>query len=435
MFGRDRPTTIASKRVQRVARESVWIATGQGAAVVGSLVGVRILTELMSPSEYGQLALGMTLATLVTQTLFGPLSQGAARFYSPAREINGLRGYLEAVRRFGIWASAIVLIVAAIGTVVAVAFGARVWVTLVGAAFAFAVLSGVNSVMSGIQNAARQRAIVAFHAAMAAWGRFSIAAVLMIAVGVSSTVALLGYAIATAAVLGSQYMFFRPVVRASHDEPSDRAPIEQGWHHRLVEYSWPFATWGVFSTLQLVSDRWALEVFSSSSDVGAFAVLYQLGYYPMTMLSGLMVALVAPILYQRAGDAGSVERLNQAGKLNQQILLIVIAGTLVAFAIALAADELIFRIFVASEYAGFAHLLPWLILSGGIFAGGQVVSLNRMSRLETRALIAPKIATALLGVAFNVLGAFYFGLPGVVAASLAFSGVYFIWMFLTARHR
>lgn len=44
--------------------------------MLGTLVGIRILTELMSPAEYGQLALGLTAATLASQVLWGPLSGG-----------------------------------------------------------------------------------------------------------------------------------------------------------------------------------------------------------------------------------------------------------------------------------------------------------------------------------------------------------------------
>src|SRR5438874_2297495 len=53
-------------------------------------------------------------------------------------------------------------------------------------------------------------------------------------------------------------------------------------------YAWPFAAWGIFTWMQTASDRWALQG-RGTSEVGFYAALYQLGYYPMTLLSGFLV--------------------------------------------------------------------------------------------------------------------------------------------------
>ncbi|MGB5196552.1 MAG: hypothetical protein WBN64_05740, partial [Candidatus Deferrimicrobium sp.] len=90
---------LQSERFRRLSREGFWVVSGQAAAVAGGLFGVRLLTELMEPAAYGELALGMTVATLVNQTVLGPLSNGATRFYAPAAEAGDLTGYLAAVRR------------------------------------------------------------------------------------------------------------------------------------------------------------------------------------------------------------------------------------------------------------------------------------------------------------------------------------------------
>jgi O-antigen/teichoic acid export membrane protein len=66
-----------SERFRRLSKEGLWIVTGQVATIAGSLVGVRILTGLMTSRQYGELALGMTIATLVNQVILGPLGNGA----------------------------------------------------------------------------------------------------------------------------------------------------------------------------------------------------------------------------------------------------------------------------------------------------------------------------------------------------------------------
>src|SRR3989344_1784787 len=102
--------TLKSERFRRLSKEGFWIVLGQAAAVVGSLFGVRLLTELLDPAAYGELALGMTVATLVNQTVLGPLSNGVTRFYAPAVEQGDLGGYLNAVRRLVISATGIIVL-------------------------------------------------------------------------------------------------------------------------------------------------------------------------------------------------------------------------------------------------------------------------------------------------------------------------------------
>ena len=52
----------------------------QAAAVAGALIGVRVLTGILPPAQYGELALGLTIATLVNQVIMAPLTGGFFRF-------------------------------------------------------------------------------------------------------------------------------------------------------------------------------------------------------------------------------------------------------------------------------------------------------------------------------------------------------------------
>ena len=403
---------------------------GQGTAVIGALLGIRILSEMMTPSEYGLLALGMTLATFSGQTLFGPLCAGAGRFYALAQEAGELRLYLKGVRKLVLFASGIILAMAGGVTIVTALAGGSHWLPLIIAALIFSAVTGFNSLASGIQNVARQRAIVALHAAMASWGRFVVAAGLMLMLGVSSAVAMWGYVIATAIVLGSQYLFFRPILQSAQAEITTGQNTSEQWQAKILRYSWPFATWGVFASFQVVSDRWALAMFSSATDVGLFSVLYQLGYYPVALFTEMLVTVVSPILFQRAGDGVSSQRLGNAGALTRWIMSAVLLVAVAIFLVTFFVHDWIFHMFVAKQYASVSHLLPWLILSSGIFAAGQVLSIDRMNALDTKALIAPKVITAIMGGLLNILGAYLYGLEGVVAASLLFSVIYFGWLFL-----
>ena len=103
--------------------------------------------------------------------------------------------------------------------------------------------------------------------------------------------------------------------------------------------------------------------------------------------------------------------------------------TAFAFLIALLASDKIFEIFTADEYRSVSHLLPWVILSGGLFATGQAIALNLMSEMRTRAMVTVKISTAILGVILNFVGAYFYHINGIVIAGLLFSAIYLFWMY------
>jgi O-antigen/teichoic acid export membrane protein len=417
---------LRSERFRRLSKEGFWIVLGQAMAVLGLLVGVRLLTELLDLAAYGELALGITLATLVIQTVLGPLGNGATRFYAPAVEQGDLGGYLNAVRQLVLSVTGLIGLLMLFAVAGLLISGRKDWIAIATAALTFAILSGYNSILNGIQNAARQRSIVALHQGMEPWARFLLAAGLILWVGASSAVAMIGYAMAAIVVLGCQYLFFRKIV-PGHTTGADK---EKGWQEQILKYSWPFASWGIFTWAQQASDRWALELFRTTQEVGLYAVIFQLGYYPMAVVAGMAMQFVAPIFYQRAGDASDGRRNADVNSLSWRLTGLVLGVTGALFLLTLLFHAQIFQFVVAKEYASVSYLLPWMLLAGGVFAAGQTVALNLMSQMKTHTMMAAKIVTAVMGVAFNFAGAYFLGIEGVVFASVLFSTLYALWMAL-----
>lgn len=431
---------VAIGRFRRLGREFLWITLGQAASVIGLLVGVRILTELVPPAEYGRLALGMTVASLVNQVVLGPLSGGTTRFFSAAREVGELGEYLGAVRRLTLNATLVILAVtAALATALALS-GWTDWVALTATAFAFGLLSGYNSLLNGMQNAARQRAVVALHQALDSWGRFLVAAALVVWLGATSTVAMMGYIVAMMAVIASQLRFLARVTRSTAPSAPAISGVPIGipvWRTRILNYSWPFAIWGIFTWAQVASERWALQAFDSLQFVGLYAALYQIGYYPISTATGLLAQLVQPAMFQRAGDASSSHRMDQVYRITWYLTGITLGLTLVAVAAASVLHNLIFRLFVAQQYASVASLLPWIVLASGLYAVAQVAVIGPLSSRESKILMWPKVTCAALGIGLNCFGAARFGIAGVVGAGVVFGAVYLTWILVIVvkQHR
>jgi len=425
---------ISPARVKRLAKEFFWVGAGQIAAVLGGLVGIRLLTDALSPASYGELALGMTMATLTQQVVLGPIAGAILRFFAPASEAKHLGAYLKGSRRLLVQGTALLFGMALLSGLALAAFGRTQWLALLLGAFLFSLLSGYCSALDGIQNAARQRAVVAWHQGIGQWLRFSLALVLIAALGALSSAAMLGYAIASALVLGSQILLFRRKILARVPAENAASDKDAGyWMEQMRGYAWPFAVWGIFTWAQMASDRWSLQAKGNTSEVGLYAALYQLGYYPMTLLSGFLVQLISPVLFSRAGDGTDPARMAQSHRLNLLIFQGSILLTALTAVVALLFHQQIFALFVATEYRHVSPLLSLMVLAGGLFAAGQIAVLSLLSGVNSQALLPPKIVTALLGMLLNFVGAFWLGISGVVYASVAVSSIYLLWVWLLVK--
>jgi len=419
-------------RIRRLALEGGWIVAGQAASVVGSLMLIRVLTAHLNPTQYGQLALGLTVATLVSQLVMGGVINAIGRFFAVAAAQQTLSVYLRASRQLMLQGTLAVLVIV-VGVVVGlIGWNANQWIPISLAALFFSVLSSYNAALSGIQNAARQRAIVALHSGLDAWLKILLSWIVLHYWGASGTAVVLAYGFSALLVTGSQLRMLRRVMPADQQvfNPVDLA----AWRSRMWRYSWPFASWGIFTWLQLVSDRWALEVFASTEDVGFYTVLFQIGMTPITIAATATMSFLGPILYGRSGDAQDAARNTNVRQITLKVTWVTLSLTLLGFLIAFWLHSWVFRCIVDAKYGSASYLLPWMVLAGGVVATGQILALKLMSDMKPGAMAQAKIVTALVGVGLNALGAAYAGLVGVVAAQLVFSFVYLAWMVRLAFH-
>ena len=418
-------------RITRLGKEGSWIVLGQVATVAGALLLVRVLTSYLDAAQFGQLALGLTISGLVNQVVMGGIAAGISRFYAIAAERQQLGGYLNASVRLVGWSTAVALALGLLVFALLALFDYSRWIWLAAGALAFSIASGYNNTLSGIQNAARQRAVVAVHSALDAWLKILLAVLAIGLLGSSSVAVVAGYTCSSILITCSQLLMLRRRIAVQEADPAAYRP----WMAQVWMYSWPFSAWGIFTWAQQVADRWALQAFASTAEVGQYAVLFQLGFTPVAMVTGMATSFLGPILYQRAGDTSDDTRNASVHRTGWHMTHIAVLCTLACCALAFAFHGLIFRLLVAPEYRTQSHLLPWVVLAGGIFAAAQMLALKSMSAMQSTDLIAPKIGTALVGILLQVAGAALAGINGVVAALNAFSASYFVWLVFLDRRR
>ena len=423
-------TPLPLPRLKRLAKEGSWIVVGQIASVTASLVLVRMLTEHLEPTQYGQLALALTLGTLVCQVAFSGAMPGIMRYYAIAAEKGEASEYFVAARRMMLYGTSVALGLSAVLLLGLPLFGKVDLLGLTAITIIFSVLGSYNSTQSMIQNAARQRQVIALHGCLDAWLKIFFAVGLLTWLGNSAKVVVIGYIASLLLVLGSQAIFIRRLIPRKPTQADKPNP----WMGQIWLYSKPFVFFNFSTWIQASSDRWALDTFATTQDVGLYAVLIQLGYSPISMVAGLMTALIGPILFQRSGDTTDHSRNTGVHRRAWQLTFIALFFTLLACLLAYGLHDWIFRLLVAAQYRSVSYLLPWMILAGGLFSAGQVLSLKLMSDLNTKALMWPKIITSIVGALLSFAGAYRMGLNGVVYAAVAFAALQFVWLGLLSMH-
>lgn len=411
-------------RTLRLVKEGSWIVVGQFMSVVASLVLVRIITEHLDPTQYGQLALALTLGTLISQIGFSGAMPGIMRFYTIAVEKSEAHAYFLAAFRMMGYGS-----IAALGLSIFVLLGLPILgqpdlVGLSVLAILFSMLANYNATQSMIQNAARQRGIVAFHGSLDAWLRVLFVVVLLAWIGNSAKAVVVGYIGSLLLVLSSQAVFVRRLIPSE----STRLNAPNSWVEKIWTYSKPFVFFNGFTWIQASSDRWALDTFSNAQDVGFYAVLVQLGLTPISMAVGLMTTLIGPILFQQSGDTADYTKNSEVHRRAWQLTFVAWFFTFLGCLLAYILHASIFSIMVAKQYWSVSYLLPWMVLAGGASAAGQILSLKFMSDLNTQALVWPKIITSIIGALMSFAGAYVAGLSGVVFAIVIFSLFQFFWL-------
>lgn len=413
-------------RIQRLLKEGGWIITGQIASVLGALVLVRVLTEYLQPTEYGELALGLTIAGLVNQVAMGGITSGISRFYSIAVEKGDLWGYLSASWRLMGLATLSVALITVVLMAGLLGTDQSHWLELSAVVLIFSILSGYNSTLSGIQNAARQRAIVALHGGMEAWLRIGFVVGVILWLGPSSIAVVIGYALSTLLVTISQLFFLRRLLQPYGGNAQQS--MGEDWTRQIWLFSWPLMAGGLFNWGYYASQRWALELFASTADVGKFYALTQIAYTPISLVGSLFLSFIVPILYARSGDPNNHERVA-----NVRILVYRLAkvGIIVTFAVAgitLIWGETIFYILVADQYRGMSNFMPIVAMAAGLLQVSMAISIFIAVKNMTVLFLKRDIFGNTIVVALNFYATSKWGIHGLVLSMLVGSLIHLAWI-------
>lgn len=409
---------------RRLFTEGTWIAFGQVSAVVGTLAGIRILTEFVPPHVYGSVTLLLGITALGLGTVFNPIMQAALRFYPEcsSHDLPALRHIMMTIlRRRSVLSTVCVVAMWPIGQY----FWSIPWTMIVLIPLLFS-LDGLRTLETVLLNAARKQRAYATFAIAEAWGRPICAVCALQMFGPSVESMLIGYAAATACVLLCFYYLGQPEGLAQRPPiPLDRPAL---WKS-IQTYSLPLIPTAAMGWISGMGDRYLIGGMLGLEQVGIYAAIYGLLSRPFLMATGIIELTLRPIYYQYI----AAQAHHQARSLLWKWLGLVALVSGAGFVAILLAKNLIVNLLLAEEYRAGVNLVPWIAGGYGLLVLSHVFEKICFAYERTGMVLFIQSLGAVLGLAIAFIGIAWQGLLGAAMAVPVYFGVQLIISIVVAR--
>ncbi|MBI3807275.1 MAG: oligosaccharide flippase family protein [Nitrospirae bacterium] len=410
----------------RAQAELGWVILGQLAAGLGGFVAIKVLTNLLGPAAYGQLALGITIAGLVQMFVYGPIDQTVLRFVSVHRERGSLGVFIAALKRVHRLAACLVIPTALLAAVAVYFLANGEWSWLVLSSCLFGIASGFYGTFVSLHNAFRQRRVVTLHQGIDVWLRMCFAVIAVTMFSRTGSAALIGYFLA-ASVMAASIVYFSlklPVLKENWGIPTQSKETIGRAMRELVEFGRPFIYFAAFGIVSAYADRWIVFGVLGVEAVGRYAAIYQLANAPVVLAVGMMNQFVVPVIYDRAGGVATAAQSMQSTQLLYQVIGVFSTIMFIMVGAAYLFSESLVGLITAPEFVAYHHLL-WIVVMGvGTFQMAQMFTLKGFSHNKTSGYVTPKLLQAGALVLLLLLLANVMGIIGVAWALFGSSLVY-----------
>lgn len=403
------------QRHRRLAAESAWVFGGQAAAAIATLVGLRLITELVPPAVYGVVALALGVVALAHGLAAGPLMQAVLRYYPDLVQ----EGREDPLRHAAIRALRKPLLLSLGGLAVLGAGWSLyqphdAWLAVLSVALFLAEVA--RSVEITFLNAARHQRAMAVAITADAWLRPLAAAVLLWAFGVSSWAVMAGYLAGCLLTLAG-IRFAGPASAQDNTRP-ERVPAGSDIPRRLWAYALPLTALPVIAWLSGQADRYIVGGLAGVATAGLYAALYGLASKPFLMFSaGVELALRQPYYATASAEDRAAER--------RALALWLAAVTAVALPLLLLFVLFhgeIAALLLAAEYRTHSVLMAWVAAGYVLLSIAQVLERVCYAHHDTRGVLWVEASGAALSMIVAAPLVFAYGIEGAAWAAPVYFG-------------
>jgi len=403
------------------------IVIGQGASTLGSIIGLRLVTEVVRPEVFGEVKLILGIIIFLSGVFVTPFCQFVMR------RIHDFEGQARALferqsRRY--LGSLLVLlgIFLALGLNIYGFAHGKNYVTASLAALIILVAGGSIDLERSIFVSLKQQIFASVLVILRRW---------LVPLAVFFVVLLLGdrvswYLMANAAAL---VLIWLAVVRflkrqnpcgeavefVSHDQLSLKA-----WLRDAMPYVLPLVGVGVLSWIVNLGDRYIMLRYVSLKDIGIYSACYGLGSMPMTAIGGMVTRFFYPIYFKKAV-------INVRADIDRKMVFIAASVIsvlgFVFFLFFVFGGKYIISLFLGKEYRyGAFELMMWIV--GGYFLLSVTYAFNLFAyaRKRTNFIAIAYGISALSNIILNFYLVPKMGIMGAARSTFLTFLIYFMLM-------
>lgn len=414
--------------MRRHLPDTLWIVGGSAVTALGTLVGVRILTQFLSPAGYGVVSLALGVSTLAISLVSTPLTQAAIHYYPAMAEKGTARDLLRSLRRCFLRLLPWVLVAAAAGGGAYVAWGG-------GSPLLVAILLLLlasdcwRSANLSLLNAARRHRRYTLWLTIDTWARPLVAAAAVSIAG-QFPAAVLGAHLSVSAILlivFSRRLWPPETVGTTAVDPvKGLATLDA----RMWSYALPLIPMGIIGWASNLGDRYVIGGILSIADAGRYAAMYGLASAPFMLVGGTVELALRPV-HQAAVSSGNNRR---ARELLRFWIAAVALPCLVGVIILAVGHPLVAALLVGKAFRDGSSLMPWIGAGYAIRATSYVFERVCYAYGQTRRVLTTQICAAAATVILTPVGVLSMGLKGAaMAVPIYFSIQLFVAILLAHR--
>jgi O-antigen/teichoic acid export membrane protein len=406
---------IRERLKSRLVADTGWVIFGQAATAALLLLGIRLLTEVVPPEVYGNVALIMSLVSLAANACAMPFTAAGERFLPEMinrHQVETLR--LVLMRQAApLLACAAVLLIAA-GAVFPGRFGAGGWTLTLAAALLVATAYREFELHLLIANRRHKEANLWQTSEALVRPLMAVAAVLVL--GVNPFSVLLGYLLA----VGLLSLVWRPKTNQIAGG-ENYAPLNaRDLVRRIRAYSWPLIPVHLVCTsFESVGNRIIISFFVSPGELGLYVAAQTLIHEAFRRAATALERLFRPVHFQQYAHSAHAQADRTYAAWTASLVVVCVCGVLLVMLL----DEWLVTWVFAETYWSAAGLMPLLAAGSALYTLGKLFQQPLLSAKRTGVIMAAGIigtAAALVAVPLLV---WQFGLWGAALAWPVYTGL------------
>jgi O-antigen/teichoic acid export membrane protein len=396
-----------------VKYKSILIYVGvRGFSVLTMLGMSKVLTSLLPQNEYGLYALYTTIWGSLATVFYNPVGQGLIRFFpiiTEAGENESLKKVFHFFLNKGLkWSFFTLSIICPIIYI----FVGWEWSIMVVMAFTIAFFAGISSMTVGLFNSFDlEKRTTSLFLEFFDKGLLLILCTLGAFILPKSIAIVCTFLISTFIVAFISRILLNRQIFTIENRISNNF---EKFKKDIIAYSYPYTIWGITTAIQTSSERWALGLFYSPDKVANYAVINLLGFQSLNILFAMITSFISPLIFQ------ANRNIKSANIIIKKTILLFISITFICASMLYVGGHHAILFISTPKYLieNINFLLFISCVSACIFNIAQVHSLKYMRSLNTKNLIPVHVVSSILGIIFNLLFTYNWGIVGLVFSLL-----------------